>query len=228
MSGSRKIKDLPILERPREKALYYGINTLTDVELLALIISKGTRGENAMMLARKLLDRHYSLANIYKVSDPRLLMVPGIGKAKALQLVAMSELNRRLVMHEADDDPLKYDENRIISTYQNRIGRLQKETLYLLMLDKRNMIISEKQLYIGNENGFVIDAKEVVRELLISNADRYILIHNHPSGHVEPSANDLKTTDQLAKISARFGVYLYDHIIIGANSHFSLRNYQKL
>jgi len=227
LSGSRKIKDLPPLERPREKALYYGINTLTEEELLALVIAQGTRGENALYLARKLLERHYSLENIYKVNDPRLLMVPGIGKAKALQIMAISELNRRIVTYEGDRNHLKYDENRLITYYQRRIGRLQKEMLYLIALDRRNMIISEKQLYIGNEKGFILDTKEVVRELLIMNAERYILVHNHPSGHVEPSKNDLETTEQLAKVSAQFGVYLYDHIIIGLNSHFSLRNHQK-
>lgn len=227
MSGSRKIKDLPLLSRPREKALYYGINTLSEAELIALIIGQGMKGESALYLAQKLLERHYSLQNIYKISDPRLLMMPGIGKVKALQIIAISELNRRLVSYEEQKDDLKYDELRLVYNYQRRIGRLQKETFFVIGLDRRNQIISEKQLYIGNEKGFVVDAKEVVRELLIMNAERYILIHNHPSGLVKPSQNDLKTTEELAKATAKFGVYLYDHIIISASSYYSMRNHQK-
>lgn len=227
MSGSNKIKDLPLLARPREKALYYGINTLSEPELLALIIGQGKKGESALYLAQKLLDRHFSLANIYKISDPELLIMPGIGKAKALKILAVSELNRRLVSYEGNVNHLKYDETRLVYNYQKKIGRLQKETLFLVGLSRRNMIISEKQLYIGNEKGFMLDVKEVIRELLIMNAERYVLIHNHPSGIVKPSQNDLNTTEQLAKESAKFGVYLYDHIIIGVNSHYSLRSHHK-
>lgn len=228
MSGNRKIKDLPLRQRPREKALYYGIGSLSEVELLALLIGKGTSKDSALSLASKLLERHVSIQNLYRVTDHKLLMMPGIGEIKALTIQAIFELNKRLIFMEDAKKDNVYDQTKVVASYQNKIGRLQKETLYLLALNKRNMIISEKQLYLGNENGFLLDTKEVIRELLLSNAERYILIHNHPSGHVEPSVNDIETTSKLATISAKFGVSLYDHLIIGANSFFSLRNYGKL
>ena len=85
-------------------------------------------------------------------------------------------------------------------------------------------IISEKQLYVGSDSGFKLDAKEVVRQLLLTNAERYVLIHNHPSGDVSPSEADIETTYVLAQMSAKFGVYLHDHLIIGAHKAFSIRN----
>jgi DNA repair protein RadC len=228
LNGNKTIKNLPHLKRPREKALYYGIGSLSDVELLALLIGKGTSKDNALSLARKLLHKHISLHNLYRINDPKLLFMPGIGEVKALKILAAFELNKRLLFLEGTHDRPIYNEMEIVRTFQNRIGRLHKETLYLLALTKRNYIISEKQLYLGTEAGFNLDPKEVVRELLIANADRYILIHNHPSGHVEPSGDDLTTTIELAKISAQFGVTLYDHLIIGANAYFSLRKLGKL
>ena len=228
MNGSKRIKELPHLKRPREKALYYGIGSLSDAEVLALLIGKGTTKDNALSLAKKLLNKHISLQNMYRIDDPKLLLMPGIGEVKALQILAAFELNKRLLFLEGSHDRPIYREDEIVRSFQRRIGRLQKETLYLLALTNRNYIISEKQLYLGTEKGFSLDPKEIVRELLIANADRYILIHNHPSGHVEPSANDLETTIELATISAQFGVTLYDHLIIGANAYFSLRKLGKL
>lgn len=222
------MKDLPYLQRPREKALHYGIETLSEVELLALLIGKGTHDQNAVELARCLLDRHITLANLFRITDPRLLMINGIGKVKALTILAVFELNKRVLYVEDSAEELRYDELKVVRTYQKKIGRLQKETLYLLSLSRRNVILSEKQLYIGNEKGFILDAKEVMRELLLSHADRYVLIHNHPSGYVEPSQHDLETTRLMASYSAKFGVELYDHLIISANSHYSIKKRQKL
>lgn len=228
MSGSRKIKDLPYLQRPREKALHYGIETLSEIELLALLIGKGTEEKNAVEVAQALLDRHISLTNLYRIKDPRLLMVNGIGKVKALTILAVFELNKRVLYLEDNSESLRYDELKVVRAYQKKIGRLQKETLYLLSLSRRNVILSEKQLYIGSERGFTIDTKEVMRELLLSHADRYVLIHNHPSGYVEPSHHDLETTRLMASYSEKFGVELYDHLIIAANTHYSIKRGQKL
>lgn len=228
MNGNKNIKDLPHLKRPREKALFYGIGSLSNVELLALLIGKGTSSDNALTLASKLLDKHISLQNMYRIDDPALLMMPGIGKVKALQILAAFELNKRLLFLEGSHERPIYNESDVVRTFQKRIGRLQQETLYVLALNKRNYIISEKQLYLGTREGFTVDPKEIVRELLIAKADRYVLIHNHPSGDVEPSRNDLQTTLALANTSAQFGVTLYDHLIIGANDYFSIRKHGKL
>ncbi len=230
MNGSkaRTIKDLPTLSRPREKALHYGINTLTEIELLAIIIGEGTNGRNALEIAEILHKEHVSLINMYRLTNVNSLKVHGIGKAKALRLLAVFELNKRLLYMEAKKDTFMYKEDEIIATYQQRIGHLTKETLYLITLNRRNMIISEKQLYLGSELGFSIDAKEIIRELLLANADQYVLIHNHPSGDVAPSDHDLETTYKLAEMSAKFGVYLFDHLIISAADFFSLRHTAKL
>ncbi len=228
MSGNNKIKDLPLLNQPREKALYYGINSLTEVELLALIIGGGTRGASALSLAGRLLDEHLTLTNLYRINDYLNLKIRGIGVAKGLALIACFELTKRLGVARNNPGVFHYNAQEIISVYKNKIGRLNKETLYLIALNKRLHIISEKQIYLGHERGFVIDTKEIVRELVISNADYYVLIHNHPSGKVTPSENDVLTTTELAKLSHNVGIELYDHIIVSHEDHFSIREYGKL
>lgn len=225
LNGNKKtIKSLPLLDRPRERALYYGINTLSESELLAIIIGEGTSERNALHIAEDLLAEHVSLTNLYRLTSPREIKTHGIGSAKALRLLACFELNKRLLSLEGKGDGIKYEQARVITNYRHKIGHLKKETLYLLSLNRRNMIINEKQLYVGSDSGFKVDAKEVVRELLLTNAERYVLIHNHPSGDVKPSEADIETTYALAKMSAKFGVYLYDHLIIGAHDAFSIRD----
>ncbi len=228
MSGNNKIKDLPLLNRPREKALYYGIDSLSEVELLAILIGEGTRTASALSLAGQLLEEHLSLTNLYRIKDHLKLKIPGIGVAKGLRLLACFELTKRLGVARDNAKVFVYNQAEIISVYQNKIGRLNKETLYLISLNKRRHIISEKQIYVGHERGFILDTKEIVRELIISGADYYVLIHNHPSGIVKPSENDLVTTSELARLSRNVGIELFDHIIVTHESHFSIREYGNL
>lgn len=228
LSGNNKIKDLPLLHRPREKALYYGINALSEVELLAILIGEGTSGASALTLASRLLDEHLSLTNLYRIKDHLKLKIPGIGVVKGLRLIACFELTKRLGIAREERDVFLYNAEEITKLYQNKIGRLNKETLYLIALNKRLHIISEKQIYLGHERGFIIDSKEIIRELVISGAEYYVLIHNHPSGIVSPSENDIKTTTELAKLSRNLGIELYDHIIVTHLEYFSIREYGKL
>ena len=121
LNGNKTIKNLPHLKRPREKALYYGIGSLSDVELLALLIGKGTSKDNAISLARKLLHKHISLHNLYRINDPKLLFMPGIGEVKALKILAAFELNKRLLFLEGTHDRPIYNEMEIVRTFQNQL-----------------------------------------------------------------------------------------------------------
>lgn len=217
-----------MLYRPREKALYHGIGSLNEVELLALIIEQGTKDANALTLAKTLLERFINLANLYRIKDPRLLMIKGIGKAKALKLLAVFELNKRLVYTESEMDSFQYNQDKIIRNYQVRIGRLPKEHMYLIALNKRKTMIFEKRLYIGNERGLELDTKEIIRELLLVNAVYFVLIHNHPSGSTLPSKSDIIATETLLLAARKFNLTLLDHIIVSPNDYMSLRDFLSL
>lgn len=213
------------MHQPREKALYYGISSLSEVELLALIIGGGTSGASALALAGQLLEEHLTLTNLYRIKDHLKLKIRGIGVAKGLALIACFELTKRLGVMRDKARVFLYNQAEIVALYQNKIGRLNKETLYLIALNKRRHIISERQIYLGHERGFIIDTKEIIRELVVSSADYYVLIHNHPSGIVTPSKNDLETTSELAQLSENVGILLYDHIIVTHEEYFSIREY---
>lgn len=224
LNGNKRIKDTPFLERPREKAQYYGISTLNDAEVLAIIIGQGRKHENALVLASHLLTRHQNLKTMLRFSDPKQFMVRGIGRVKALQLLAAFELNRR-IQSRGSKEERGYEKDEVIGLYQRKIGHLKQETLYLVLINKQNLIIGERQLYVGKDDGFSLDSRDIIRELILSDAYRYVLIHNHPSGNVLPSRDDEITTQKLCKITESFGYLLYDHLIVSVDDYYSFRDH---
>lgn len=225
MSGSKlRIKDLAPLNRPREKARYYGIKTLTDQELIALLIGQGTREFNALHVAQNLLNVYVNLNNLARVKDSNLLYQPGIKDAKALTLIAAFEVARRVNGAKLTSINQKYDLKAIATKYQALLGQNEKEELMLLHLNRHLEIIMEESLYVGHAEGFLVDAKEIMRRLLISDAKLFVLVHNHPSNDARPSKEDLTTTRKLSAIAGKFELILFDHIIVTKTAYFSFKH----
>ncbi|HZJ89289.1 MAG TPA: DNA repair protein RadC [Bacilli bacterium] len=224
MSGSKlRIKDLAPLNQPREKARYYGIKTLTDQELIALLIGQGTRELNALHVAQNLLNVYVNLNNLARVKDSNLLYQPGIKDAKALKLIAAFEVARRVNGANLATSNQKYSIARVAQKYQNMIGQDEKEQLILLHLNRHQEIIMEETLYIGHAEGFLLDAREIMRRLLISDAKLCVLVHNHPSNDPRPSKEDLITTRKLRQIATKFDLVLFDHLIVTQTAYFSFK-----
>lgn len=225
LSGSKlRIKDLAPLNQPREKARYYGIKTLTDQELIALLIGKGTREQNALQVAQNLLNVFVNLNNLARIKDSNLLYQPGIKDAKALTLIAAFEVARRINGASLTDSNQKYDLKFLSQKYQSIIGHDEKEQLILLHLNRHQEIIMEETLYVGHAEGFSLDSREIIRRLLISDAKLFILVHNHPSNEARPSKEDLVTTKKLREIALKFGLILFDHLIVTKTTYFSFKH----
>lgn len=209
------IRDWPLAERPREKLLSRGPQSLSDAELLAIFLRTGMSGKTAVDIARELLSAHGGLRPLLEADFPALARVPGLGSAKYVQLQAALELGRRYL--EAGlrrDNPLTSP----ASTRQYLKARLRSyphEVFACIFLDNRHRVIEYEEMFSGTIDGASIHPREVVKRALHHNAAALIFAHNHPSGVAEPSQSDLAITRRLLDALALVDIRVLDHFIVG-------------
>lgn len=209
-----RISDIPINFRPREKALQYGIEELSDQELLALIIGSGGRGNSAIDIASELLKSHAnSMESLSNTNYQSLLSFLGLKKSIALRLLATFEFHKRLNSFRYKNPPKIESIHDVYFRYQN-MEDLDHEELVILMLDLKFRIVKEKVLYKGTFDSFEIDVREILRELVLAKAKYFYLIHNHPDEERRPSDNDILSTKIVEKAAKNMGIILLDHLII--------------
>lgn len=222
-----QIKELPILERPREKAIRYGLNSLSDVELLTLLISKGYKGVNALEIATNLFITFNGLKNLAHAPIKELEKVKGIKEAKALNLAAIFELSKRLEIKNNEDTSQTINSLYLYNKYKSMLRGSNQETLIIIILSTKSQILHEKVLYIGTESNMIYSYKDIWRELLNYHAKYFYLIHNHPGGKSTPSREDIAFTSEINLEANRLKVKLLDHIIIGNDGYYSFAEEKK-
>ena len=215
-----KIQDLPLENRPREKAIRFGIDSLSDEELLALLIGSGIQGLSALEIASDLIKTYHSMYSLANANYFSLCKQKGLKKKKALNLLAVFEFHNRLNSPQYKMKTAVSGSAEIYARYQY-LENFQQEVLCLVMLDTKKNIIKEKTLYKGTENQTPISTKEILTELLVGGAKYFYLIHNHPSGNFNPSNNDVLMTRYLDGKVLELGICMLDHIIISSNGYFS-------
>ena len=209
-----RISDIPINLRPREKALHYGIEELSDQELLALIIGSGGKGNSAIDIAGELLKTHASsMESLSNTNYQSLLSYLGLKKSIALRLLATFEFHKRLSSYKYKNPSKIESIHDVYFRYQN-MENLDHEELIILMLDLKLRIIKEKTLYKGTFDSFEIDVREILRELVLAKAKFFYLIHNHPDEESRPSDDDILSTKIVEKAAKNMGIILLDHLII--------------
>jgi DNA repair protein RadC len=216
------IKDWPAGERPRERLLTQGPESLSDAELLAIFLRTGSRGRSAVDLARDLLRRFGSLRRLLDAHHDDFCSAPGLGDAKFAQLQAALEMGRRHL-----DEPLRRgaalsspsDSARFLLS---RLRSHPSEVFAVLFLDTRHRVLAFEELFRGTIDGASVHPREVVRRALHHNAAAVILSHNHPSGVAEPSDADRRITVRLRDALALVDVRVLDHLVVGDGSHCSL------
>ncbi|HEX3068590.1 MAG TPA: DNA repair protein RadC [Thermoanaerobaculia bacterium] len=214
------IADLPLDDRPRERMLMHGAETLSDAELLAVLLGSGLRGKNAIQLARELLDDGF--ASLARCDAEQLAKRNGIGEAKATRIVAAFEIARRLA-NVRTDDPSDFDADLFGRNLIIRSKRLRQERLGALLLDSRNRILRDRTLYVGTVDRAFVSAREVIRLTLDANAAGVVLYHNHPSGDPTPSNEDNAYSRKTRTTLNSIDIDLVDHIIAGAHSFVSMK-----
>lgn len=222
MKKTFTLRDLPAQERPRERLVKFGEEALSSAELLALILGKGTAGESVMMLSQKLLSRFGSLKRVIEASLEDLMMIKGLGLAKASQIKAVAEITRRIELEENKKrNKLVSSPKDIFNLVKGKLKDYQKEHFFVVSLDSRNSVISIDKISIGTLNANLVHPREVFKTAISHHAAQIIVVHNHPSGALEPSEDDLEITKKLITSGKILGIEVIDHIIITKNGFFS-------
>ena len=217
---SVKLKELPVLERPRERLINVGVENLSDEELLSIILKTGSKEMSVKELAAYILSNLGGIENLKNINYHEVKKIKGIGEAKACMLVALSEIARRMNRKVASlmgvklNTPLK-----IFEFYKSKINNDQ-EQFYCIYLDASKKVIEEK-LFIGTVNYSLVHPRDIFKEAYLLNATGIICVHNHPSGEVRPSKEDINLTIRLKEIGVLMGVRVIDHIIIGDDKYYS-------
>lgn len=214
-----KIKDLPKVDRPREKLMKYGAKKLSNAELLAIILGKGKRGENAVELAKKILKK-ISFVQLLDLQLRHFENISGIGKVKALQIISAIELGKRIITKTTAVEILKpQDIWNELKEYRSKT----KEYFIAFYLDVRNNVINKEIVSIGTLNSSLVHPREVFEPAVRNLAAQIILSHNHPSGDPSASDEDIKLTRQLIEAGKILGIEVIDHVILSKDSYLSLK-----
>lgn len=218
-----RIKEISLAQRPREKALREGIPSLSNEELLCLLLCSGTNGHPVKEIASELTKKYPTIYELSRVDYASLTNVKGLSEARALTLLSTFELIRRYEESLPSRDEPMTNSDEIVQHYRKKFSSLFEEEIYILYLRKNNTIAREETLERGESGQVRIHEKKLLKHLFLSHQDRYILIHNHPSGDIHPSREDIASTVEMKKCTEHFGFQMLDHIIIGGNRHFSFK-----
>ncbi|MBE3596783.1 MAG: DNA repair protein RadC [Hydrogenibacillus sp.] len=216
-----RIKDVPEEARPRERLRQLGPEALSDVELIAILLRTGTRGESVLRLAERILGTAGNLRALLGMGVEELSAIRGVGMAKAVQLQAAFELGRRLsralpkarVIRSAGD---------VAQVMMDRMRYLKQEHFAVLFLNTKNELIGDKTVFVGTLDASLVHPREVFREAVRKSAQSIVLVHNHPSGDPTPSQEDRRVTARLVRAGRIMGIDVLDHVIIGDGDYVSL------
>lgn len=224
MKQSKGIKNWPCDDRPREKLFKAGEHTLSTAELLAILVRIGTRGESALDLARRVLDRFKTLRNMSHTQVADWKDCKGLGVAKIAQIKAALELGRRCNEEVIAEKPKVVSSKDIAAFLMPRLRDLKKEVFKIIMLDAQNRMIEVVEATEGTVNEAFPILREIFAKALQAFAVSVICAHNHPSGKCEPSSEDRVFTRELARSGELLGIRVLDHVIIGDNCYFSFKD----
>lgn len=215
----------PVEERPREKAIYYGIETLSNQELIAVILRTGNKEMSVLSLAQFLLEEIGGFQELKDIDYQRLIQIKGIKQAKAIELMACIELAKRMQSKQALKNRIRQP-NDAYAYIKNKLMFEKQEKVILLCLNNHLEIIQDKLLFVGSGDVALLETKEVFQYTLRSGCNRIILIHNHPSGDPNPSQEDREITQKIEQMAKHLDIEFIDHIIIGDHCYYSFKSNQ--
>jgi DNA repair protein RadC len=218
------IKEMPELERPRERMLFMGAGKLSNAELLALLLGTGTRSRSATALADCILSvTPDGVDGLSECTVEELARISGVGVAKACRIAAAVELGKRLATSPKNKRVRVSSPNEVAKLFVESMRHLKQECFRVLLLNIKNEIVAIEEVSVGNINSSIADSREVFRPAIRRGSASIILAHNHPSGNPEPSGADIEATKRLMDAGDILGVKVIDHIVIGDGNFVSMR-----
>lgn len=210
-----RVKDLAVGERPQERLEKLGAGALSDAELLAMLLRSGQKGQSVVSISRQLVTEAGSLAGLTRWREADFRRVKGIGRIKALQLITVMEIARRVVGAEQGESPLLNRPELIFAHFRPLVTGLSVEKFWVLCLNRKNRLIRQVELTSGTATSSLAHPREVFREAVHHGAAAVVCVHNHPSGDPTPSAADVAVTRQLREAARALDIALLDHLIVG-------------
>ena len=226
MNQKRTVKDMPESERPYEKCLASGPEVLSDAELLAVLLRTGTREQTSIDLARELLTLNKNLEGLpglLHLDSSELMNVRGIGPVKAVQILCICELTKRMSRLSARKKLTLASPESIADYFMEQLRHLEREHVIALFFDGKHRLLKEDTISVGTVNAAPVSPREIFLEALKVRAVYVVLLHNHPSGDPSPSRQDIQLTTRMIEAGRLIGISLSDHIIIGDRRYYSFR-----
>lgn len=217
------IKDLPITERPQERLIKLGANSLTNSELLAIILRTGNKNEGVLSLSQRVISECHGLNGLLDATLEELILIKGIKEAKAAQIIALSEIFKRFRSIKSGNSYRITSPNDVSDLLMMQMRELKFEVLKVILLNTKNTVISVVDASVGSLNSSIVHPREVFKDAIRRSAAAIIIVHNHPSGDPTPSGDDISTTKRINEAGRILGIDLLDHIIIGENKYISLK-----
>lgn len=210
-----KIHDIVAESRPRERLESFGAESLSDAELLSIVFGIGTRGSNVIDMSNSLITK-FGLQKLFECSISELKEVPGIGKAKAMQIISIGEIAKRKDAKITKKDKITKARD-VFDLFYPKLKDEKQESFFIILLDTKNNIISVEKISLGILDASIVHPREIFKPAIKNSASRIILVHNHPSGDPQPSEEDLSITRKLIDVGELIGIEVLDHVIIGDN-----------
>lgn len=222
------VKTWPESERPRERLIQKGAGHLSDAELLAVLLRGGLPGKDVIQLSRELISAFGGWRGLLAAGPEALRRVKGLGTAKISAVLAVAEIARRHLREEVIGKSYLRDPQAVVDYLYGSLRDRKTEVFKVLFLNKSNRIVDEADLFHGTVDETAVHCREVVRAALERHATALILVHNHPSGRIQPSAEDREITEKLKAACGAVSVKVLDHVIVGDNQHFSFSEHNLL
>lgn len=223
------VKELPDSEKPYEKFLKSGAGSLSDAELLAVIIRSGTQGRRSIEVAQDFLKKgNRNLLNLYEIPYEDMIRIHGIGRVKAIQLKCIAELSTRISETYYQDRICLDNPRSIADYYMERMRHEKQERLLVLFFDAKCRLLADVRMSVGSATTAFVSPREIFLAALRYKAVQLVLVHNHPSGTPEPSVEDDAVTKRVAECGCLLGISLVDHIILGDHSYYSYHERKRI
>ena len=219
-----EFKKIPNMDKPRERLVKYGAENLSNEELISIIIKTGSKKYSVKEVALKLLEQIGDISKLKDIGINSITKIDGIGRVKAIELKAAIELGKRVYVNKTDNNKYIKVSSDVYEYIKEDVVLKKQEYFYCLYLDTKNKVIAKKCLFIGTLNNSTVHPREIFKEAYLLSANKIICIHNHPSGDVTPSKEDINITRKINEISIIHGIELLDHVIIGNNCYYSFKD----
>lgn len=217
------IRDVHIADRPRERLIRQGAESLSNQELVAILLRTGTKEESVLVLANRVLSSFDKIQDLKHATIEEYTTVKGVGKAKAVQLLAAAEIGKRMYRKHSEGRYTIRSPEDAAAYLMTDMSSLTQEHFVVLFLNVKNEIIHKETIFIGSLNSSIVHPREIYREAVKRSAASIICAHNHPSGNPSPSPEDINVTKRLLEAGSLMGIELIDHVIIGDHQFISLK-----